>query len=210
MFRSMTHPRQLISRNYHHLENHPTLAHLFPRKNLIGGTRRSKSLPELLFPIVQYDGQDGAQCGDDSSDGGGGGCSGFGWWNGSYHCPSVKSKGKCDVCSDMKETSYIHSKYLKRKFAIHGHNVPLPAGQKTSSGGLCTVARIQSVIWYNRCVQALGQHNKKGLFIQTFYEWVSWKYWRWKVGTPVVDIGGLHGRNRGKADHCRPCVWTQL
>ena len=83
----MPHPRQLISRNYHHLENHPTLAHLFPRKNLIGGTRRQKNLSELLSPTVQ---KYGAQYGDDSSDGsgGGGGGSGGGRWNGSYHCPA--------------------------------------------------------------------------------------------------------------------------
>ena len=75
----MPHPRQLISRNYHHLENHPTLAHLFPRKNLIGGTRRQKNLSELLSPTVQkYGGQDGAQYGDDSSDGDGGGGGGAG------------------------------------------------------------------------------------------------------------------------------------
>ena len=35
-----------------------------------------------------------------------------------------------DLCSHMKETSYIHSKYFNRKFEIHGHNVHLPAGQK--------------------------------------------------------------------------------
>ena len=35
-----------------------------------------------------------------------------------------------NLCSHMEETSYVYSRYFKRKFAIHGHNVHLPAGQK--------------------------------------------------------------------------------
>ena len=125
----MPHPRQLISRNYHHLQNHPLLANLFPRKNLIGGTRRQPNLSELLSPTLQKYGGGGPH-GDDPGDGGGGGGGGGGRWNGSYHCPSFTAKGKCDVCSHMEETSYIFSRYFNRKFAIHGHNVHLPAGQK--------------------------------------------------------------------------------
>ena len=49
----MPHPRQLISRNYHHLQNHPLLSDLFPRGNLIGGTRKRKNLSEFLSPSVQ-------------------------------------------------------------------------------------------------------------------------------------------------------------
>ena len=30
----------------------------------------------------------------------------------------------------MTETSTVYSQYFKRKFAIHGHNVHLPASQK--------------------------------------------------------------------------------
>ena len=40
----MPHPRKLISRNYHHLANHPLLSNLFPRENLVGGTRRQPNL----------------------------------------------------------------------------------------------------------------------------------------------------------------------
>ena len=51
-------------------------------KNLIGWTRRQQNLSELLSPTLKkYDGQDGAQYGDDSSDGdvsGGGGSGGGG------------------------------------------------------------------------------------------------------------------------------------
>ena len=46
------HPRQLISRNYHHISSNPALAALFPRENLVGGTRRLKNLQEMLSPTV--------------------------------------------------------------------------------------------------------------------------------------------------------------
>ena len=36
----MPQPRQLISKNYHHIKDHPILSNLFPRENLVGGTRR--------------------------------------------------------------------------------------------------------------------------------------------------------------------------
>ena len=49
----MPDPRQLISRNYHHISNHPVLANLFPRENLVGGTRRLHNLSEILSPTVQ-------------------------------------------------------------------------------------------------------------------------------------------------------------
>ena len=137
----MPQPRQMITRNYHHLENHPLLSNLFPRKNLIGGTRRQRNLSEILSPTIQqYSGGGEGPGGDDSSDGGsGGGGAGAGRdggggagerWNGSYHCPAFRNKRKCDLCSHMEETSYVYSRYFKRKFAIHGHNVHLPAGQK--------------------------------------------------------------------------------
>ena len=50
--------------------------------------------------------------------------------NGSYHCQLYKTKGRCDTCSHMEETSTITSLYFKTKFAIHRHNVHLPASQK--------------------------------------------------------------------------------
>ena len=122
----MPHPRQLISKNYHHLQNHPLLSNLFPRGNLIGGTRRRKNLSEILSPSVQQADGGGDDPADDGDDGPGGG----GHWNGSYHCPAYKTKGRCDVCSHMVETSTIYSQYFKRRFAIHGHNVHLPAAHK--------------------------------------------------------------------------------
>ena len=127
----MPHPRQLITKNYHHLASHPHLSNLFPRENLVGGTRRQPNLAEILSPSVQQSGQ--ANHGDDGDDGdgGGGGNGGNRRWNGSYHCPLYKSKGRCDVCRHMVETSTIYSPYFKRKFAIHGNNVHLPASQKS-------------------------------------------------------------------------------
>ena len=118
----MLHPRKLISRNYHHLEANPVLADLFPRENLIGGTRRLKNLSELLSPTVQT----GAGGADDDP----GNDAPGGRWNGSYHCKSYKERRKCDVCSYMEETSFVTSYYYGRKFAIHGRNIHLPASQK--------------------------------------------------------------------------------
>ena len=46
----MPHPRKLISRNYHHIASNPDLAALFPRENLIGGTKRDRNLGEMLSP----------------------------------------------------------------------------------------------------------------------------------------------------------------
>ena len=54
----------------------------------------------------------------------------MGRWNGSYHCQPYKSKGRCDVCSYMVETSTITSLFFNRRFAIHGRNIHLPASQE--------------------------------------------------------------------------------
>ena len=43
-------PRKLISRNYHHIASNPDLVALFPRENLIGGTKRDRNLGEMLSP----------------------------------------------------------------------------------------------------------------------------------------------------------------
>ena len=119
----MLHPRQLISRNYHHIQSNPVLADLFPRENLVAGTRRLQNLSEILSPTVQSGGANG---GDDDSQGGDSG----GRHNGSYHCKSYKEKNRCDVCSYMEETSFVTSYYFQRRFAIHGRNIHLPASQK--------------------------------------------------------------------------------
>ena len=124
----MLHPRKLISRNYHHISINPRLAALFPRENLVGGTRRLKNLQELLSPTVQKsrgEVDDNHDDGDDDN-----GDPGGGRYNGSYHCKSFKQKQKCDVCIYMVETSYVTSYHFKRKHAIHGRNIHLPAGQK--------------------------------------------------------------------------------
>ena len=123
----LPHPRQLISSNYHHLEGHPILSHLFPRENLVGGTRRLKNLSEFLSPTVQSGGgNNGDNPGGDDNAGGG---DAPGRWNGSYHCQLYKSKGRCDVCTHMVETSTVTSPFYNRRFAIHGRNIHLPASQ---------------------------------------------------------------------------------
>ena len=142
----MPQPRQMISRNYHHIASHPLLSDLFPRENLIGGTRRQPNLSEILSPSVQQSPGDngGPGGGDGGGRGGGGGGGAASRWNGSYHCPSFKQKKKCDVCSHMVETSTIYSPYFKQKFAIHGHNVHLPAAQRNK------------LKWFVYCVEDLA------------------------------------------------------
>ena len=132
----LPHPRQLLTRNYHHLENHPVLSNLFPRENMVGGTRRLPNLSEILSPTLQpsVGGQDGQGDDDDDDTGGAGGrrggAAGGGRWNGSYHCQLFRDKNRCDVCSHMTETSTIESFYFNRRFAIHGRKIHLPASQK--------------------------------------------------------------------------------
>ena len=100
----------------------------------MGGTKRLPNLSEMLSPTVQPSSGDEDRPGDGGTGAGGpavddAGASG-GRWNGSYHCQMYKSKGRCDVCSHMVETSTIHSNYFNRRFAIHGRNIHLPASQK--------------------------------------------------------------------------------
>ena len=130
----MPHPRQLLSRNFHHIQSNPELVELFPRENLIGGTRRGKNLSEILSPTVQSGpGPPGdADGGDEDDDAGPDVTSGAngGRWNGSYHCRYHNQTARCDLCSQMVETSTVTSIYFKQKFAIHGRNIHLPASTK--------------------------------------------------------------------------------
>ena len=100
---------------------------------MVGGTRRLPNLSEMLSPTLQPTAGGGGNGGNDGNDdnpgGGGGGCAG-GSWNGSYHCELYRTKGRCDVCSHMTETSTITSPCFGRRFAIHGRNIHLPASQK--------------------------------------------------------------------------------
>ena len=99
---------------------------------------------EILSPTLQSGDFNGDLPGHNSDDNGrtaaggdvagaAGGGANRGRWNGSYHCQLYKTKGRCDVCSHMVETSTITSPYFNRKFAIHGRNIHLPASQKKKS-----------------------------------------------------------------------------
>ena len=46
------HPRKLISKNYHIISNNPVVSKLFPRGNLVSGTKRLPNLSEILSPTV--------------------------------------------------------------------------------------------------------------------------------------------------------------
>ena len=82
---------------------------------MVGGTRRLPNLSEILSPTTQSEGGNG---GDNGGDGPGGTDAAGGGapvrWNGSYHCQLYKSKGRCDVCCHMVETSTITSPYSTR------------------------------------------------------------------------------------------------
>ena len=113
---------------------------------MVGGTRRLPNLSEILSPTTQSEGGNG---GDNGGDGPGGTDAAGGGapvrWNGSYHCQLYKSKGRCDVCCHMVETSTITSPYFQRRFAIHGRNIHLPASQKKKSSGLFMCVKTLSV-----------------------------------------------------------------
>ena len=120
----MPHPRQLISRNYHHIENHPILSKLFPRENLVASCKRLPNLGEILSPTVQP-----SRPNNGSS---GGGNNGTGRKDsGSYYCQKYSQGKSCDTCTHLqRETTFVNSMYNGKKFAIHGHLVHLPASMK--------------------------------------------------------------------------------
>ena len=136
--------------------NHPVLCNLFPRENLIGGTKRQPNLSEILSPTVQPSAGDNHRGGPGSDDGmGGGGVGGGavggavgGRWNGSYHCQLYKRKGKCDVCSHMVETSTVTSYYFNKRLqsmdamSISRHH------RRTNTDGLYICVRTQHVHFY--------------------------------------------------------------
>ena len=125
------HPRKLLSRNYHLIANDPVLSGLFPRKNLVAGSRRLPNLGEILSPTVQggeVPGEGGAGGGGGGGAGAGGGAGGGIHFNGTYHCDTFKRINICDVCAHMLERSFVQSEhYNGRKFAIHGRNIHMKA-----------------------------------------------------------------------------------
>ena len=85
-------------------------SNLFPRENLVGGTKRLKNLSELLSSTVLETSSYGPE--DDEAGPGD-------MHNGSYHCQRFPEKNKCEVCS----------------FAIHARISSIcwpPASQRTN------------------------------------------------------------------------------
>ena len=125
----MPHPRQLISKNYHHIENHAILKKLFPRESLVASCRRLPNLGEILSPTVQPPKPSGG--GGSRGGGGGGGGAQGGGDSGSYYCDKFRQGKSCDACLHLqRETTCVKSMYNQRTFAIHGHLTHLPASQK--------------------------------------------------------------------------------
>ena len=133
--RRLPHPRELISRNYHHIENHPIASKLFPRENLVASSKQLKNLSEMLSPTVQVNDagtvQDG-HAGDGNGDIADIGAQGAApvRYNGSYHCDLYKRNGNCDTCSHMVERSMVQSVHFKKNFAIAGRNIHRRASEK--------------------------------------------------------------------------------
>ena len=70
------HPRKIISKNYHLIKNHPIASKIFPRENIVAGSKRPPNLSEILSPTVQPPAPGGR--GEGGQDGGGGGGDGGG------------------------------------------------------------------------------------------------------------------------------------
>ena len=101
----------------------------------LAGPRETETLVRCCRPLTTD--QSGAPGGDQAGPGPGGGTARGGdgeRWNGSYHCDKYKRTSKSDLCSHMDETSYVTSYYFQRRFAIHGHNVHLPASTRNKMG----------------------------------------------------------------------------
>ena len=125
----MPHPRKIISRNYHHIENHPIVSKIFPRKNLIASCKRLPNLGEILSPTIQNTQPPVLDPGVGQGAAGGGVREER--RNGSYFCEKYRKGSSCDVCKHMmRETSQVESVYFKKKFAIHGHLTHLKPSQK--------------------------------------------------------------------------------
>ena len=125
----MPHPRQIISKNYHHIQNHPIVSKLFPRENIVASCRRLPNLGQILSPTVQKTSPPNTVGpavgprvgGEDRGEGG----------NGSFYYEKFKGGGSCDVCHHMgRETSMVNYVYLRKNFAIHGHLVHLKPSQR--------------------------------------------------------------------------------
>ena len=112
------HARHIISRNYHILDADPIAKQVFPRQNLVAGSRRGRNLQELISPTVQKQRDNTATLGPVQP-------------NGSYQCSKYKAGRKCDVCSHMRDgVTFIHSRHFNTKIPIRGHLVHEPYEQK--------------------------------------------------------------------------------
>jgi hypothetical protein len=128
----MPHPRKIISRNYHHIANHPVVSKLFPRKNLVASCKRLPNLGEILSPTIQNTTPAaGGRGGANPQPVAGGRVGDIGQESGSFYCERFRGGGACDVCTHMqRETSVVESLFYNRRHAVHGHLVHLRPGQK--------------------------------------------------------------------------------
>ena len=103
------HPRKIISKNYHILNNDPEAAELFPRKNLVAASRRLKNLSELISPTVPSDLKPDPPKKKPDLD------------PGSFQCHKRRDGGGCDLCSHLIEGRQVQSVVNNRKFTIQHH-----------------------------------------------------------------------------------------
>ena len=112
------HARRVITNNYHILEADPIAKNIFPRKNLVAGSKRGRNLSELISPTVQTEKLSPAAVGPFQP-------------RGSYQCHKFKAGKKCEVCKHMKDgVQYITSKHFNTKIGVKGHLQHEPYDQK--------------------------------------------------------------------------------
>ena len=111
-------PRRIVSQNYHLIEADPVAKKIFPRKNIVAGSKRGKNLGELISPTVQKQKDGSAVIGPFQP-------------RGSYQCFKFKAGWKCDVCKHMKDgKQFVTSYHFNTKVPIRGHLTHEPHDSK--------------------------------------------------------------------------------
>ena len=105
----MTHPRKIISKNYKYIENHPIASKIFPRKNMVAGSKRLKNLGEILAPTIQTGPNKPEEGGDNRQDGGGGAHPGGGWPAGGRTRGSRRTEQQTGESCDDGQYALSHS-----------------------------------------------------------------------------------------------------
>ena len=85
---------------------------------------------------------------------------------GSYHCPSFKRTGKCDLCKHMLERRDVMSSHFGVKHSIAGHNIHPPASQ---------TPELEWIIYMEECVHPEGVFQYVGSTTSMTKRWANTK-----------------------------------